>query len=76
MVEAMIHKSHDRSSTPSREERLKASELQAINLVNVTFADALDYRKFRQHNHVFRYYKKMAARTTKLAKRMEKIMRP
>lgn len=52
-----------------------APRLSVLQWVNVTFAGALDYNSYRLHHRFLKYNGKMATRTAKIVRCMEKIMK-
>lgn len=63
------------SKTLSSENKPIKIKLQVIQSVNVAFTDASNYRTYHLYICSLRYDGKIAARTAKLAKRMEMIMK-
>lgn len=55
---------------------MSASKLHVIHPVKAAFAYDIDYRTYRFYNYSQKYNVKMAARTAKLAKRVETIIKP
>lgn len=71
----LIKKKHG-SKTSSSGNNSKEIKLPVAHLVNVVFADTLDYRNNRLPNRSLTYDEEMEARTAKLGKKMETIMKP
>lgn len=55
---------------------MSAPKLYGIRPVNIALADAVDYSTYRLRNRFQKHKGKKAARTAKLAKIMETIMKP
>lgn len=64
------------SSEKSSNDSYVTPKLERIFLVNVAFVDALKYETYRLHDKSPSYDGKKAARTAKLAQRMETITKP
>lgn len=69
-------KSRHKLSALSSEKQLKAPLLLIIHVVNVSFAEALDYRSYQLHHRSLHYNGKMATSTARLTKHMETITKP
>lgn len=60
----------------SKEDDTSTMKLDIIHLGNVVFADSVKYKTYRLHSRSQKYSGKMAARTSKVEKRMDTIMKP